>query len=181
MRLPPAIAAVTGTTVLLLLSTATVGHSAVQEPVAALERTQSDTASAEQRFQLLYDSLRDLSKDFANDVLKTIGSLLLVIGWLMMSEGSREFLRQNLTVWRTALIVIPVLAATNTVWLIDRFRVSENKVELLDGLKYLKEGYYASDRITLVVTVTDTIAHLALFAALFGLVYSQRGARSGSK
>ena len=77
--------------------------------------------------------------------------------------------------------MIPVLAATNTVWLIDRFRVSENKVELLDGLKYLKEGYYASDRITLVVMVTDTIAHLALFAALFGLVYSQRGARSGSK
>ena len=181
MRLPRAIAAVTGTTVLLILSTATLGHSAVQEPVAALEQTQSDSASAEQKFQLLYDSLRDLSKDFANDVLKTIASLLLVIGWLMMSEGSREFLRQNLAAWRTALVVIPVVAATNTVWLIDRFLASENKVELLDRLEYLKEGYYASDRITLVVMTTDTIAHLALFAALFGLIYSQRGARSGSK
>ena len=50
--------------------------------MAALERTQSDTVSAEQRFKLLRDSLRDLSKDFANDVLKTIGSLLLAIGWL---------------------------------------------------------------------------------------------------
>ena len=176
MRLPSAIAAVTGTTVLLILSTATVGHSAVQEPVTALERTQSDTVSAEQRFTLLHDSLRDLSKDVANDVLKTIASLLLVIGWLMMSEGSREFLRQNVTAWRTALVVIPVLAATNTVWLIDRFRVSENKVDLLKGLKYLEEGYYASDKITLVVMVADTILHLALFAALFGLVYSQRGA-----
>ena len=180
MRLPPAITAVTGTTVLLLCTT-TVGHSAVQEPVAALERTQSDTASTEQSFQLLYDSLRDLSKDSASDVLKTIGSVLLVIGWLMVSERSREFLRRNFTAWRTALVVIPVLAATNTVWLIDRFRVSENKMELLKGLKYMNEGYYASDRIMPVVMVTDTIAHLALFAALFGLVYSQRGARSGSK
>ena len=181
MRLRPAIAAVTGTTVLLILSTATVGHSAVQEPVSALEQTQSDSASAEQRFQLLYDSLRDLSKDSANDVLKTIASLLLVIGWLMVSEGSREFLRQNLTAWRTALVVIPVMAVANTVWLIDRFRISENKVDLLDGLDYLAEGYYAGDRITPVVMATDTILHLALFAAIFGLIYSQRGARSGSK
>ncbi len=181
MRLPLAIATVTGRTVLLLLSTATVGHSAVQEPVAALEQTQSDTVSAEHKFQLLHDSLRDLSRDFANDVLKTIASLLLVIGWLMMSEGSREFLRRNLTAWRTALVVIPVVAAANTVWLIDRFRVSENKVDLLDGLNYLAEGYYASDKITPVVMATDTILHLALFAAIFGLIYSQRGARSGSK
>ena len=144
--------------------------------MAALERTQSDTVSAEQRFKLLHDSLRDLSKNFANDVLKTVGSLLLVIGWLMMSEGSRKFLGQNLTAWRTALVVIPVMAVTNTVWLIDRFRVSEKKVDLLKGLKYLEEGYYASDRITLVVMVTDTVLHLALFAVLFGFVYSQRGA-----
>ncbi len=51
MRLPRAIAAVTGTMVLLILSMATLGHSAVQEPVAAPEETQSDSASAEQRFQ----------------------------------------------------------------------------------------------------------------------------------
>ena len=144
--------------------------------MAELERPQSDTVSAEQRFKLLRDSLRDLSKDFANDVLKTVGSLLLAIGWLMMSEGSRDFLRQNSTAWLTALVVIPVLAVTNTLWLIDRFRVSENKVDLLEGLKYLEEGYYTSDRITLVVMVTDTILHLALFAMLFGFVYSQRGA-----
>ena len=142
--------------------------------MAELERTQSDTVSAEQRFKLLRDSLRDLSKNFANDVLKTVGSLLLAIGWLMMSEGSRDFLSQNSTARLTALVVIPVLAVTNTVWLIDRFRVSENKVDLLEGLKYLEEGYYASDRITLVVMVTDTILHLALFAVLFGFVWSQR-------
>ncbi len=54
-------------------------------------------------------------------------------------------------------------------------------MELLDRLEYMKAAYYASDRITLVVMVTDTIAHLALFAALFGLVYSQRRLRSGGK
>ncbi len=151
--------------------------------MAEFERTQPATVSAEQRFKLLHDSLRDLSKNFANDVLKTIASLLLVIGWFMVSEGSREFLRQNLTAWRTALVVIPVMAVANTVWLIDRFRISENKVALLKELEYLKEGYYASDKITSVVMVTDTILHLALFAAIFGLIYSQRGggARSGSK
>ncbi len=145
---------------------------------SALGAQGTTSVTEAERFTLLYTSLREMSKDYGNDVLKTIGSLLLVIGWLMTSEGSRKFLAQNVTAWRTALVVVPVVAVINTVWLIERFSASEGKVELLDELGYLPNAYYADDRITPVLMVANLVIHLALFAMLFALVYSHRGARS---
>lgn len=133
-----------------------------------------DVTDAE-RFTLLHDSLGALSTDYGNDVLKTIGSLLLAIGWLMMSEASRKFLRDNRQVRGTALVVVPLMAVSNAVWLINRFVVSEGKVRLLRELNYVSEAYYTGDRITLIQLSTDLTLHLALFAVLFAFVYSQRG------
>ena len=98
-----------------------------------------------QRFTLLHDSLGALSTDYGNDVLKTIGSLLLAIGWLMMSEASRKFLRDNRQVRGTALVVVPLMAVSNAVWLINRFVVSEGKVRLLRELNYVSEAYYTGE------------------------------------
>ena len=166
-----------GKTPVLVVSLA-VAAVAIIFLTSTLAGQASTAVSDTEKFKLLYDSLRDLSKDYANDVLKTIASLLLVIGWLMISEGSRKFLAQNVKAWRTALVVIPVVAVINTVWLIDKFLVSESKMKLLDRLNYLPRGYYAGERITPVLIVADIVLHLALFAAVFGLAYSQRGARS---
>ena len=103
-----------------------------------------DVTDAE-RFTLLHDSLGALSTDYGNDVLKTIGSLLLAIGWLMMSEASRKFLRDNRQVRGTALVVVPLMAVSNAVWLINRFVVSERKVRLLRELNYVSEAYYTGE------------------------------------
>lgn len=103
-----------------------------------------DVTDAE-RFTLLHDSLGALSTDYGNDVLKTIGSLLLAIGWLMMSEASRKFLRDNRQVRGTALVVVPLMAVSNAVWLINRFVVSEGKVRLLRELNYVSEAYYTGE------------------------------------
>ena len=51
-------------------------------------------------------------------------------------------------------------------------------MKLLAELGYLPNAYYADDRITPVLMVANLVLHLALFAMLFALVYSQRGARS---
>lgn len=103
-----------------------------------------DVTDAE-RFTLLHDSLGALSTDYGNDVLKTIGSLLLAIGWLMMSQASRKFLRDNRQVRGTALVVVPLMAVSNAVWLINRFVVSEGKVRLLRELNYVSEAYYTGE------------------------------------
>ena len=145
---------------------------------AALSAQDTTSVADAEKFRLLHDSLRELSKDYRNDVLTTVGSLLIAIGWLVISEGSRKFFAQNVMAWRTALFVLPVMAVTDTIWLIDRFLVSERTVELLDQLTYLPSGYYAGSKITPVPMLTDIVLHLALFAALFGLVYAQRRARS---
>lgn len=67
-----------------------------------------------------------------------------------------------------------IVAAINGVWLIERFLVSEEKVKLLTELGYLAERYYAGDRITVVLMASNLLLHLAVFATLFALVYSQR-------
>ena len=131
--------------------------------LALVAQDSTNVADAE-KFRLLHDSLRELSKDYRNDVLTTIGSLLLAIGWLVISEGSRKFFAQNVMAWRTALVVLPVMAVTNTIWLIDRFLVSERTVELLDQLNYLPRGYYAGGSIAPLPMVADIVLHVALFA-----------------
>ncbi len=145
---------------------------------SALSAQDSTGVADAEKFRLLHNSLRELSKDYGNDVLKTIGSLLLVIGWLVVSEGSRKFFAQNVMAWRTALVVLPVMAVTNTVWLIERFSASKGKVKVLDELGYVPNAYYADDRITPVLMVANIVLHLALFVMLFALVYSQQKARS---
>lgn len=107
-------------------------------------------------------------------MLKTIASLLLVMGWLMMSEAARNFLRHSATARRTGLVVVPVLAVADAVWLWDRFATSEAQADLLNSLGYVPEAYYFDDRITVTLWITNLVVHLTLFAALFALVYSQK-------
>ena len=92
----------------------------------------------------------------------------------MMWEASRKFLRDNRQARGTTLVVVPLMAVSNAVWLIDRFLVSQRKVRLLRELNYVPEAYYTGDRITLIQLSTDLALHLALFAVLFAFVYSQR-------
>ncbi len=51
-------------------------------------------------------------------------------------------------------------------------------MKLLDELGYVPNAYYADDRITPVLMIANLVLHLALFAMLFALAYSQRRARS---
>lgn len=156
--------------VAVLLPWTSIGFTA-SEPDGVQE---AQTATAREQFELAHDALHSLADGYSSDVLKTIASLLLVMGWLMMSEAARNFLQQSATSRRTALVVVPVLAVANAVWLWDRFATSEAQANLLNSLGYVSEVYYADDRITVTLWITNLVVHLTLFAALFALVYSQK-------
>ncbi len=156
--------------VAVLLPLAGAGFAA-SEPAGVQE---AQTATAREQFELAHEALHDLANGYSSDVLKTIASLLLVMGWLMMSEAARNFLRHSPTARRTGLVVVPVLAVANAVWLWDRFATSEALADLLNSLGYVPEAYYADDRITVTLWITNLVVHLTLFTALFALVYSQK-------
>ncbi len=156
--------------VAVLLPWTSIGFTA-SEPDGVQE---AQTATAREQFELAHDALHSLADGYSSDVLKTIASLLLVIGWLMMSEAARNFLRHTATARRTGLVVVPVLAVADAVWLWDRFATSEVQANLLNSLGYVPEAYYFDDRITVTLWITNLVVHLTLFAALFALVYSQK-------
>ena len=161
--------------VAILLPWTSVGFAA-SEPAGVQE---AQAATPGEQFELAHDALHDLAKGYSSDVLKTIASLLLVMGWLMMSEATRNFLRHSATARWTALVVIPVLAVANAAWLWDRFATSQAQADLLNTLGYVPEAYYAADRITVTLWITNLVVHLTLFATLFALVYSQKHVHDG--
>ena len=57
--------------------------------------------------------------------------------------------------------------------------MSEATVGLLEQLDYLPRAYYANDRITPVLMLANIVLHLALFTALFALVFAQKGEKEG--
>ena len=64
------------------------------------------------RFELFYDALKDEYKSYVEDVVKSLGVLIIAIGWIMTSEGTRTFLAGS-KVNAVALICTVVLAAAN--------------------------------------------------------------------
>ena len=154
--------------ILLLLSTPVVVRQS-----AALEPTDQEKATKQEQFELVHRSLVRLSQDYVNDVLKTIAFLLLAVGWILTSDRSREFLKNNRAARRAALIIVPVIALLNFGWSIAMFLDSQVKMGLLkNDIKYVPPDYYADDGIASFVFGLNLLVHLALFLTLFALIHS---------
>jgi hypothetical protein len=46
----------------------------------------------DKRFSLFYDALKDEYKSYVEDVVKSLGFLIIAIGWIVTSESARLFL-----------------------------------------------------------------------------------------
>lgn len=119
-----------------------------------------------------------LYQDYLNDVYKIIAFLLLTVGWLLTSENARNFLRTNTVAFRSALAAIPVIATVHVIIAVGMYRDSLRAVDRLVQLDYMPMEYYADQRITPMLLVTNLALHLALFAVLFLFVYTLRKAKS---
>ncbi len=131
-----------------------------------------------EKFALLHDSLMGLYQDYVNDIYKTIAFLLLAIGWFLTSENARNFLRTNAVAFRSALAAIPVIATVHVILAISTYWDSLQTMGRLVQLDYMPVAYYADQRITPMLLVTNLALHLALFTALFVFVYTLRKAKS---
>ncbi len=158
---------------LLLLSTPVlVRESAAQEP------TDQEQATKQEQFELLHTSITMLSQQYVDDVLKTIAFVLLAIGWILTSDRSRAFLKSNRAARRAALITVPVVALLTFGLSYKIYRVSGQKMDLLDELRYFDARFYAHDGITFYFFGANLLVHLALFLTLFALIYSLSRAKS---
>ncbi|WP_374502433.1 hypothetical protein [Zoogloea sp.] len=85
----------------------------------------------DKRFNLFYDALKDEYKSYVEDVVKSLGFLIVAIGWIMTSEGARSYLASP-RVNGFALACTLLLAACNfAVYIGHYLRSARLKKQLL--------------------------------------------------
>ena len=153
-----------------LLLAALVACSALSTPVLARQ----DEPTPREQFDRLSTSLANLSDEYTADMIGTISFLLLVLGWFIMSERSREYLHTNRLARRAALTAIPSVALMNALLISGVYTASQAKVRALEHLDYLGPDYYGEDEITLTLLIANLAIHLVLFGTVFVLVWARK-------
>ncbi len=147
--------------------------SVLQVPSTPVSARQDEPTKKEQ-FDLLSTSLANLSDEYTADMIGTISFLLLVLGWFIMSERSREYLHTNRLARRAALTAIPSVALMNALLVSGVYTASRAKVRALERLDYLGSDYYGDDEITLTLLIANLAIHLVLFGTVFVLVWARK-------
>ena len=134
----------------------------------------SVTPTPAERFELLHNLLGEQSRDYVNDVLKTIAFLLLAIGWILTSKPTRDFLGSNIRAYRAGLLTVALVAIIHVVLSIDQFFASQRTMKLLLDLNYFPLEYYVARQIEPQVLLANLVLHVVLFGTLFALVKDTR-------
>ena len=134
----------------------------------------SVTPTPGERFELLHNLLGDQSREYVNDVLKTIAFLLVAIGWILTSKPSREFLGSNVRAHSAGLLTVALVAVIHVALSIEKFVASQQTMKLLFDLDYFPREYYAVVQIGLPVFLANVALHIVLFGTLFVLVKDTR-------
>ena len=125
------------------------------------------------RLDLFYDALKDEYKSYVDDVVKSIGFLVVAIGWIMTSDGARAFLT-NGQVNTVALACTVVLGACNLVIYIGHYFRSarlKQQILLLDSEASELVANYA---IRVVHIVVNSVTMGGFFVLLVLLISSLR-------
>ncbi|MDX6404890.1 MAG: hypothetical protein QOH70_2345 [Blastocatellia bacterium] len=131
------------------------------------------------RFNLLYASLVDTFKGYVENVMKTLASIILTMGWILTSDTSRKFLAERKTAYVMVLGAIIIVASLHTCVSIAYYFRSQGKIDLLSKVKegdqqYVEPSYYSSYKITPSMIVANLMMNLSLFAVLFMMIYTLR-------
>lgn len=120
-------------------------------------------ASIELRFNLVHESLIKVTTMYFDNIMETFAFLLIVIGWLMTSANTREYLIKNKRFTRGLQVVSLIIAALDIGSHFAAFGLCQTKLKLLASLEYMAPSYYHSDAITWLYLLINAAGHLMLF------------------
>lgn len=126
------------------------------------------TIDSAQAFALLYDQLKSFHNGLYDGGYRVVGSLLLIVGWIITSEKARAALRSSAALRRSGGASVIACSIGYGLLTILLQRKSEATARLLDALHYAPREYYESQIITmeaalLVGGIVIVIAALAAF------------------
>ena len=128
-------------------------------------------ATKKEELEYSYKILLDSYNKYLDNVFKTIGFLIVMIGWLITSENSRLFFQENKLARNIFLGVISVMWLIHALSLIDNYREGTRIMDLIEKLDYIKIEYFDRYRPKLYKTIGSLILDSALFVLLFAIVY----------
>lgn len=130
------------------------------------------------KFDLLYESLKDEFKGYIESLGKTWAFIVLTMGWLLTSQQSRDFLAKQRAAYWWLLMAIIVTGILHVGVCNSYYRRSQKKFNILirefsdSDSPYIEKEYYVSYKITPLMVWTNLLLSLFLFAALFMIVFS---------
>lgn len=112
-----------------------------QEPSISSSGDQPTKASQRVKFELGLEMLRGYRADLQDRLEKSIGLLIIVIGWLITSDTARKSLASNSFLWWGSVVVLTALLIMycGTIFnFIGNVRKIENAIQ---GLGYIDAGF----------------------------------------
>ena len=133
---------------------------------------------AKDKFDLLYEALKDEFKGQTDNLVRTWAGIGLAIGWILTSDKSREFLAKETTAYRWLLAAIVVISLIHALVSIAYYLRSRHVFDLLireftdiDPL-YIEKECYSSYKLTRLMIAQGLMVSFFLFAVLFMMVFS---------
>jgi hypothetical protein len=107
-------------------------------------------------FELLYSELRHYHDGLYDGAYKVVGSLLLIIGWIITSDTARRVLQQSKWTRWAAIVCIVVCFVGAWALASQLYGKSAHTAKMLDSLNYIPREYY-EDRIITKPTLTIVV------------------------
>jgi uncharacterized membrane protein YwzB len=123
------------------------------------------------KYDLLYESLKDIYNNYAAVVIKMVVILIICLGWFITSEKSRNFFKKNRAIRIASIIVLVVIGIIHINDAIRPYKFSQDKISELSNLDYLEPKYYENYEITIGTLVINLIQNLSLIALLIVILY----------
>ncbi len=122
--------------------------------------------SVGEEFSLLYESLKETTGDYNEDVMKTLAFLIITLGWFITSDRSRQFFKKNKMVRVSSIIAVIVICAIHIRASVLSYLTAKQLGSLIGDLNYVAYGHYISHEITPLLLTANLIQNVVLFGVL---------------
>ncbi|HEV2883462.1 MAG TPA: hypothetical protein VGW36_01315 [Pyrinomonadaceae bacterium] len=118
-----------------------------------------------------YKILLDSYNKYLDNVFKTIGFLLLTIGWLITSDKSRMFFQEDRRARIIFLVGIVLMWLVNAASLFDNYFEGTRIIESIEKIDYMDPVLFDRYKPKLYKTIGSLVLVSCLFALLFLIIY----------
>lgn len=125
-------------------------------------------------FRFLFEILKDLNKSYFQNVMSTLGFVLLAIGWVVTSEKSRSFLGSSKSIRFSSVAVVGIISMIHSILSIGAYFLSASKFTQLVNLNYVDLNYFNMYKLNGWHVSLNLLMNLSVFGLLMLLIFKTK-------